>query len=153
MKKTPPFERVAQFAAAIRGQYDVGRFFCLNRAELRNGNLKLSKQLEQKRFECFVRSINFIDQQDRRFYFGKDRLQERALKKEIGPEDIVLLFLDRFVAALLNLDGQKLLLIVPLVDRRIQIQSFVTLEPDQFCLQRGRQCLGGLRFSYSGVPL
>ena len=57
------------------------------------------------------------------------------------------------VAPFLNFNREQLLLIVPLVDRRIQIQTFVTLEPDQFCLQHGSQYLGGLRFSYPRVPL
>ena len=63
MIKAPPLERVAQFAAAIRREYDMGRFFCLNRAELRNGNLKLSEQLEQKRLREARRYLDLISLQ------------------------------------------------------------------------------------------
>src|ERR1700728_3836964 len=105
MIQTPSFERIAQFPAAIGREDNVRYPFSSNRSEFRNGNLELSKQFEQERFECLVRSVNFIDQQHRGSFFVQNRLQERAPEKKARTKDIVFLFLDRFVASFLDFNG------------------------------------------------
>lgn len=53
-----------------------------NRTQLWNRDLKIGKQLEQKRLERFIRPVDFIHQQNRRHEFGSDRSQQRALQQK-----------------------------------------------------------------------
>ena len=48
------------------------------------------------------------------------------------------------VRMLVRLDGQKLALVVPFIDRRAGVQPFVALQPDQPGIQHGGQRLSDL---------
>jgi len=63
--KASSFESIAQLAGAIRRENDIRSMLRLNRSQLRDTDLKLGKQLEQKSLERLVRPINFIHEQDR----------------------------------------------------------------------------------------
>ncbi len=51
-----------------------------------------------------------------------------------------------------GLDAQKLLLVVPLIQRPSLVQALVALEADQFGAGRGSQRLGELRLAHPGRP-
>src|SRR5262249_41440313 len=61
-------------------------------------------------------------------------------------------FLDALAAFFLNFDRQQLPLVIPLIDRCINIQPFVALKANQAHIQEGRQNLGYLSLAQASVP-
>src|SRR5262249_40248463 len=99
--------------------------------QLRDSDLKLRQNLQQERFKGFVRAIDFINQQYRGRRLAKNRPQKWTTKKKVVSEDMALQLFDRLVTFLPGLNRQQLLLIVPFVERRMSVQSLITLEADQ----------------------
>ena len=59
----------------------------------------------------------------------------------------------RLARALARLDGEKLALVVPLVERGVLIQSLVALQADEFGAVHRRQRLGDFRLADAGLAL
>src|SRR5580658_148583 len=63
--KAAPLQRVAQFPCSVGGQDNEWHIFGLDGAHLRDGDLKIGEQLEQKRLEGLIGAVNFVNQQNR----------------------------------------------------------------------------------------
>jgi hypothetical protein len=61
-----PAQGIGELAGAIGGEHHVWDRTGRDGAELGNTDLKIRKQLQQKRLEFFVRAIDLIDEQHRR---------------------------------------------------------------------------------------
>ena len=66
MIKTPPPQRVGQFAGAVRRQHHVRDGDGADRAEFGDGDLEIGQELEQESLELVVGAVDLIDQQHRR---------------------------------------------------------------------------------------
>src|SRR6266540_4833884 len=127
--------------------------FGLERAELRDGDLKIREHLQQERLKLLIRTVDLVDQQDRRLGLGADRAQQRPLEEERVAEDEALLLLRVTRGALLDLDPQHLLWIVPLVEGRVDVEAFVALQADQFSVEGCGQNFGDLGLPDPGLSL
>src|SRR6266540_1623440 len=127
--------------------------FGLERAELRDGDLKIREHLQQERLKLLIRTVDLVDQQDRRLGLGADRAQQRPLEEERVTEDEALLLLRVTRGALLDLDPQHLLWIVPLVEGRVDVEAFVALQADQFSVEGCGQNFGDLGLPDPGLSL
>src|SRR5579872_28787 len=141
---------VAQLARAVAGEHHVRNLSRPNRPDLGDAHLKVREDLEQKRLELLVRAVHLVDQQHGRA-LGRDRLQQRALQEKRLAEDDVLLLLHRPPVRLLELDAQHLPLVVPLVERGVNVEPLVALQPDQVRVQRARHDLGDLGLPDAGL--
>jgi hypothetical protein len=101
-----------------------------DRAQLGDRDLEVGQHLEQERLELLVGAVDLVDQEDRRLLPGADGAEQRPLEEERIAEDEALLLVRVAAGALLHLDAQHLLRIVPLVEGRIHIQALVALEPN-----------------------
>jgi hypothetical protein len=105
---------------------------------------------KSERTSSIVGAVDLVDQQHRRRRHA-DRLQERPAQQEFLLENVALLFLGRDRLALPDLDGEKLRLIVPLVDRCVGVQPFVALQADQRPAEHRGEGLGDLGLADAGL--
>ena len=114
-----------------------------DRAELGDRDLEVGQELEQERLEFLVGAVDLVDQQHRRVE-PADRGKERPFEQVALREDVLLDLVG--VLALARLDGEKLALVVPLVERGVLVEPLVALEADQLGLVDGgeRLCHLGL---------
>jgi len=87
------------------------------------------------------------------FRTGAQRAQQRPLEQVLLGEDGVALRAAVLPGAGARLDGQQLFRVVPLVERVLGGESLVTLEADEFGLERGRQHLRYLSLPGARRPL
>src|SRR5688572_28486642 len=134
------FERIVHFARSVRRKDDERWFGRANGAKFGNGDLKLREQLEKKSFELFVRTIDFVDQQNGRTRApGIDRLQQRALdEKCLAVEIAPGAFAIEGVRRLEDTQLEELTGIVPLVKRVADVEPLVTLQTNQVSPDRSR---------------
>ena len=135
------------------------------RADLRNGNLKLAQQLQQYRFERLVGAVDLVDQQHHRFRRAHG-LKQRARREKALREEDALLRADALhrllrsagvgddLADLLaqDLGVEQLLAVVPLVECLRLVLALVALQSQQPPPGRRRQCLGQLRLADARRP-
>ena len=82
-----------------------------------------------------------------------ERLEERPADQEVGAEDVVGGRLLGLAAGLEQPDLEHLARVVPLVDRGVDVEPLVALEPDEPGPERGRQDLGQLGLADAGLAL
>ena len=82
-----------------------------------------------------------------------ERLEQRALDQEFGPEDVVAGGPVGLAARLEESDLEHLPRVVPLVDGRVDVEALVALEADQPRAQARRQHLGELRLADARLSL
>ena len=82
-----------------------------------------------------------------------ERLEQRALDQEVGAEDVMDAGVLGLAAGLQQPDLQHLARVVPLVDRRVDVETFVALQPDQPGAEARRQDLGELGLADAGLAL
>ncbi len=139
-------ERVGKLARRVRGQHharDRDRFY---RPELGNRDLEIRKKLEQERLELLVGAVDLVDQKHRRRQ-PADRGEERPLQQIALREDVLLDLFRVLARALARLDGKKLALVVPLVERGVLVEPLVALEADQLGLVHLGERLRDLRLA------
>jgi len=107
-------------------------------------------QLEQERLEGLIGPVDLIDQQHAGCV-GADRLEEWPFEQVALGEDVLLLLRDAALVLLQQLDGEQLALVVPFVHRRVRIETFVALQPDQACVTDLGQHLGHLGLADAGI--
>ena len=124
----------------------------LDGAELGNADLKVGKELQQKRLELLVGAVHFVDQQHRRRGAadgGKQRPFEKILLRENMLLDRVGIFADAFA----RFYREQLALIIPLVKRGVLIEALVALQPDQLGAVHGGKRLADLGLADAGLAL
>ena len=151
--EAPAPEGIGELADAVRGQDDVGRLRRLDGADLGDGDLELGEDLEQESLELLIGPVDLVDEEDGRRSRLADGLEEGALDEKGRREDGRLLLGQRMARALLELDVQELLRVVPLVQRLGGVETLVTLEPDQVGLQHLGHHLGDLGLAHARMPL
>ena len=80
-----------------------------------------------------------------------ERLEQRPADEEIGPEDVVGRRPFGLAARLEQPDLEHLARVVPLVDRGVDVEALVALEPDERRPEAGRKDLGQLRLADAGL--
>jgi hypothetical protein len=121
----------------------------LDGAELGDTDLKVREQFQQERLELLVGAIDFVDQQHR----GRDAAnggEQRPFQQVFFREDVLFNLVGIFADAFAGFDRQELALIVPLVERRILVEAFVALQPDQLGAMHGGERLGDLGLADAG---
>jgi len=96
--------------------------------------LEVGKNLEQERLELFVRAIDLVDEQDRRFSLVVlDRLEQRTFDEKCRAEDLALdaCAVVGFRSAFGEADVEYLLGIVPFVERMADIEALIALQSDE----------------------
>ena len=144
-----PLDRVVDLARAVRRDDDDRRLRRADRAELGNRDLEVGQHFEQIRLERLVGAVELVDQQHRRdAVVGRERLQQRPLEQEARREDVVreLVAIDA-AGRLGEPDLDHLPRVVPLVDRRRDVEAFVALQADELACRaparapwRSRSC-------------
>ena len=120
---------------------------------LRDRDLEIGQHFEQERLEGFVGAVEFVDQQHRRARGVRlERLQQRPLDEILFGEHVV----GQAVAVDAALgfgepDRDHLCGVIPLIDRRRDVEAFVALQPDQPAAERRRQHLGDLGLADAGL--
>ena len=76
------------------------------------------------------------------------RLQQRAAQQELAPEQLA-----RRRARLGGADRQQLALVVPVVDRVVEVDALVALQPDQRGAGRGGQRARHLGLAHARLAL
>ena len=162
----PALQGGREITGVVGRQDHVGQMLGAERADLRDGDLKLAQQLQQYRFERLVGAVDLVDQQHHRF-FGAHRLKQGPWReKPLGEKD-ALLRADALhgllqaagvgddLADLLaqDLGVQQLLAVVPFVEGLRLVLALVALQPQQPPPGRRGQCLGQLRLADTGRPL
>src|SRR5262249_54466707 len=140
-------------ASAVRSQNHIRNLLRSNSPQLRDSDLKFRQNFQKKSFKGFVRTIDFVNQQYRRRRFAKDRPQKGTSEKKIVSENMTLQLFGWLVTFLPDFNCQKLLLVVPLVQRRMSIQSLIALEADQLGSKKRRENFCNFRFADACVPL
>jgi hypothetical protein len=116
-----------EFARAVRGEHDERAPPRGDRAELRDRDREVGQELEQERLELVVGAVDLVDQQHRRVgRIRLERLQQRSPQQELAAEELA-----RLGARLGRTDRQQLALVVPVVDRVVQVDALVALQADQ----------------------
>ena len=104
----------------------------LDRADLGDRDLEVGQDLEQVRLELLVGAVDLVDEQHRRDAVGRlERLEQRPADQEVGAEDVVGGRVVGLAARLEQPDLEHLARVVPLVDRGVDVEPLVALEPDQ----------------------
>ncbi len=143
--QAPSLERVVDLARPVRREDHARGLLRANRAELRDGDLEVRQDLEQVRLEFLVGPVDLVDQQHRRHAVVRlEGLEERPSDQEFRPEDVVGRCMGRVAARLQQPDLEHLARVVPLVDRRVDVQPLVALEANEPCAEAGCQHLGKL---------
>ena len=89
MIETAAFQRVVNFAGAVRGDDDDRRLRRLDGAEFGNRDLEVAENFQQIGLERLVGAVEFVDQQHRRAGdIRLQRLQQRPLDQIALGEDI-----------------------------------------------------------------
>ena len=123
-------------------------------ADLGDRHLEVGQDLEEVRLELLVGPVDLVDEEDGRAAVGRlERLEERPLEEERGPEDVVGGRPLDLAARLEQPDLQHLAGVVPLVDGRRDVEALVALEPDQAGVERLGQGLGELGLADAGLAL
>src|SRR5690606_5740461 len=151
--ETAATQSVAQFTGPVGGENHVGLVLGPDRPQLRDGHLKLPEHLQQERLKLLVRPVHLVDQKNRRRFLVGNRLQEGTAEQKGGAENLLFPLLGRRPAIFRETDMQHLLRIVPLVQRRVNIESFVALQPHLTGIQHRRQHLGDFRLAHAGGTL
>src|ERR671936_1430692 len=148
VEKTAPLERVVKLARAVRRQDDRRPSPRAHRADLRNGDLEIRKDFEQKRLELVVGAVDLVDQQDH-LLRALDRLEQRPPDQEIRSEELLL----RHRTFLRRADVQQLTRVIPLVDRVRNVESLVALESNEPRRHRSGERLRRLGLTDAGFAL
>jgi len=158
-------EGVAHVAIVVGREQDKGDPDGRACAQLRNGNLKITEQFQQKGLELRIGLVHFIEQQHNRLR-RTDRLQKRTrLDEAVGKESVFLSGdgIDRFGKRCRGADDvvdpildhlcvEQLLGVFPFIEGFGLVQAFVALETDQLPPQTARHRLGQLRFADARRP-
>ena len=113
------------------------------------------KHFEQERFKSFVRTIEFVNEQDRRTRWIRcQRIEQRTLDQKLFREDVAhdSLAIGRSFS-FGNTDRDHLRGVVPLVQGRSNVEAFVALEADQSAIQRSGENVGDLGFADTRLTL
>ncbi len=65
MIQAATLQRIMHFARAIGGDDDDRRLLRLDRAEFRDGNLEIGKDLEKEGLESLIGAVDLVDEEDR----------------------------------------------------------------------------------------
>jgi len=133
------FQRVVEFARAVRGEDDGWPPARADRPELGDRDLEVREHLEQEGLELLVGAVDLVDEEHDR-PVGVDRLEQRAPNEELGSEKLLL----GYRAFLRGPDVQELARVVPLVDGVRDVETLVALEPDQARVESRGEGLRGL---------
>ena len=152
MVEAAALQRVVQLARAVRGDDDERVAARLDRAQLRDRDLEVGEELEQEGLELVVGAVDLVDQEHHRRLL-LERVEQRALEQELAAEEPALGRVGPLAARLGGANREQLALIVPVVERLVQVDPLVTLEADQPGARRTRQRLGHLGLANPGLPL
>ena len=119
-----------------------------DRPELRDRDREVGQELEQEGLELVVGAVDLVDQQHGRPALVLQRLQQRPPQQELGPEQLA-----RRRARLGRPDREQLALVVPVVDRVVEVDALVALQPDQLGAGRGRQRARDLGLAHARLAL
>src|SRR5439155_17737758 len=123
-------------------------------AELGDRHLIVGEDLEQQSLGLHLDAVDLVDEQHDGIV-GPDGLEQRAGEEELLGEDV--LFHLRpgrpIVLAALDLDAQKLLLVVPLVEGLRLVEPLVALQAAQPAVGAPRHGLGQLGLARAGRAL
>ena len=104
----------------------------MDRADLRDRHLKVGEELEQIGLERLVGAVELVDQQHRGAgEIRLQRLQQRALDQKPVGKDRALDLAAVLVGRLGEADLDHLPRVIPLIDRRGDVEPLVALQPDQ----------------------
>jgi len=134
------------------GSDDDNRWLCrLDRTKLGNCHLIFRQHFEQIRFEGLVGAVQLVDQEHRRGTVARlERLHDRPPDEEPLGEDIAR---QRFTVnpalRFREPDLDHLPRIVPFVDRRGGVETFVALQAHERAAEPTREDLGDLRLAHA----
>ena len=147
-------EGVVDLTRAVGGEDHARRMLGPDGADLRDGHREVGEDLQEEGLELLVGAVDLVDEQDRRAAFvSLQCLQQGPLEEEARIEDVVGVRVGELALRLQQADLQHLARVVPLVDRRVDVQALVALEADEPGPQRRGQDLGQLRLAHAGLAL
>ena len=119
--------------------------------ELGNGHLEVRQHLEEIGLERLVGAIELVDQQHRRrAVVRRQRFEQRPAQQEARGEDVVgELATLHALRRLGKADLDHLARVVPLVDRRRDVETFVALQPQQLAAQPPSEHLRDLGLAHA----
>jgi hypothetical protein len=136
-----------QLARAVRRQHDERPAPGLDRAELGDRDREVGQELEQEGLELVVGAVDLVDQQHH-VLLRLERLEQRPPQQELVAEQLA-----RRRPGLGRADRQQLALVVPVVDRVVQVDALVALQPDQARTGGGRERPRDLGLADAGLAL
>ena len=90
MVEAASLQRVVNFARPVGGDDDDRQLLGLDRAEFRNGDLKIGQDFEKKSLKRFVGPVQFVDQEDRRRAVLVDGLKQWTLDQKALGKNVAL---------------------------------------------------------------
>ena len=115
-------------------------------ADLGDGHREIAEDLEQERLELLVRAVDLVDEEHRRLGGAAlEGLKQGAPDQELLAEDVAGGGRLRLAPRLEQPDLEHLARVVPLVERRIDVQSLVALQPDELGAERAAERAAPLR--------
>ena len=147
----PPPQGFGQGPCPVGGQHHEGNGVCPDRSHLRDRHLHFRQQLQKKRLEFLVGFVDLVDQQHHGL-LRADGLEQRPFQQVFVAEQRAG---QRFpvLGVHIHLNGQQLLLVVPLVERLAFVQPLVALQPHQFPVKGGGHDLRHLCLAHTGCAL
>ena len=134
-----------QLPGAVRGEDDDRRLRGAQRARLRDRDLEVGQELQEKRLELVVRAVDLVDEQQ-----GARRSAQRREQRAFDQERLVVKI---DVALAGAAQREHLRGVVPFVERRGGVHPLVALEPDEVAAEHLRERLARLGLAHSGRAL
>ncbi len=147
----PPPQGLGQGSCPVGGQHHEGDGIGLDRPHLRDRHLHLRQQLQKERLKFLVGLVDLVDQQHHGL-LRTDGFQQRPFQQIFVAEQRAG---QRFpvLGVHVHLNGQELLLVVPLIERLAFIQPLVALQPHQLPVKGSGHDLGHLGLAHTGGAL
>ena len=147
----PAAQGLAEGPGPVGGQHHKGDGLGADGADLGDAHLHLRQQLQQERLKLLVGLVDLVNEQHHGL-LRADGFQQRPLQEILVAEEGAGQLL-RVLAVHLHLDGEQLLLVVPLVQGLALVQALIALEPHQLPVQGLGHHLGNLRLAHAGGSL
>ena len=124
-------QRLGKLARAVGGEHHERLARRTNCAALGNRDLEIRKEFKQQRLELVIGAVDFVHKQHPAFRILQN------LQQWTRDQETVVVDVDLALAGLA--DGEKLALIVPLVERMRGVDALVALQPHQFARRGARR--------------
>ena len=148
------FQGIVDLAGAVGSDDDHGRVGGVKGAQLGNGDLVIGQEFQEEPFKLLIGAVELVNEEHRGAVTALvDGFQKRALDQELRAEqvDVRGVTVPGLPPGLHQANFQQLAGVVPLVDRVVDVEALVALQPDQIGAESGSQSAGDFGLADAGL--